>query len=239
MKHWIASLTLAALVSAFAVEAETDTEQQLKTTLSDQLGMKVTSLEPAPVEGLYQAVTSRGLFYVSTDGGYLIHGRVYNINKGLLNETEQALAEIRLEGLEQFQDSTIEFKADDERHVITVFTDISCGYCRKLHSQIDEYNRRGITVRYLAFPRGGLNTQTYKDMVSVWCSDEPKATLTAAKAGDNIPANSCENKVRQQYEFGQKVGVNGTPALILDDGSMIPGYQPPARLEQALQGSGS
>jgi thiol:disulfide interchange protein DsbC len=129
----------------------------------------------------------------------------------------------------------IEFKADKEKYVVNVFTDISCGYCRKLHNEIAEYNKKGITVRYLAFPRGGLVSQSYKDMVSVWCSADKQEAMTTAKGGGQVADTSCENKVAQQYKFGQAIGVSGTPNIILPDGTMIPGYQPPKELLDALK----
>ncbi|MDP5041588.1 MAG: thioredoxin fold domain-containing protein, partial [Paraglaciecola sp.] len=161
--------------------------------------------------------------------------RVYNLDAGMLNETELALSKMRLAGVEEFKDSVIEYKAKNEKYVVDVFTDITCGYCRKLHGEMDKYNDLGITVRYLAYPREGLRGQTYKNMVSVWCASDPQEAMDDAKNGQTVASKVCENKVAEQYAFGQQIGVNGTPNIILPDGSLIPGYQPPNLLEQALK----
>ncbi|MEO0369463.1 MAG: thioredoxin fold domain-containing protein, partial [Pseudomonadota bacterium] len=147
------------------------------------------------------------------------------------------LSNIRLEGITEFDNSVIEYKAKDEKYSVTVFTDITCGYCRKFHKEIEEYNDLGITVRYLAFPRGGLQSQSYNDMVSVWCDKDPQDALTKAKAGDSFRKDStCEREqVAKQYDFGRQVGVTGTPTIVLQNGSVIPGYQPPEQLMKTIQ----
>ncbi|MCU7553115.1 bifunctional protein-disulfide isomerase/oxidoreductase DsbC [Alteromonas sp. ASW11-19] len=220
--------------STFAAE----NQDEVTAKIEAQLGFDVLSVADAPVEGLYQVVTDKGLFYISKDGKYLVQARIYNLEANMRNETEAALGDMRREGLSEFSDAMIEYKADDEEHVITVFTDITCGYCRKLHQEIDQYNDMGITVRYLAFPRNGLNSQSYRDMVSVWCAENPQKALTAAKAGDNVLRKSCKNSVAEQYQFGQQVGVTGTPNIVMPDGSVIPGYQPAKAIAQVLKSKG-
>ncbi|MCV2883560.1 bifunctional protein-disulfide isomerase/oxidoreductase DsbC [Aestuariibacter sp. AA17] len=199
------------------------------------LGLEVSSVADAPVDGLLQVITNRGLFYISQDGKYFMQARIFNLDEDMRNETEEALGEIRNEGLKKFENDAIVFKAKDEKYVVNVFTDITCGYCRRLHSQIAEYNDLGITVRYLAFPRGGMQSQSFEDMVSVWCAKDPLEAMTTAKSGDAVKPAKCENPVAEQYEFGQLVGVTGTPNIILPDGSLIGGYQPAPMLLQSLK----
>lgn len=199
------------------------------------LQMEVSSIADSPVEGLLQVMTERGLFYASLDGKYFLQARVYNLEEGMRNETEVALSGARLEGVEAFKNDVIEYKAKKEKYVVNIFTDITCGYCRKLHNEMEQYNDLGITVRYLAFPRGGLQAKSYQDMVSVWCADNPQQAMTDAKNGNQVADKSCETKVAQQYAFGQRMGVSGTPNIVMPDGTVIPGYQPPAQLEQALK----
>jgi len=115
-----------------------------------------------------------------------------------------------------------------------VFTDIDCGYCRKLHADMDKYNAQGIRVRYLFYPRAGLRSESYRKAVSVWCADDRKAAMTAAKTGRPLPARSCVNPVADQYNLGRQLGVRGTPALVLEDGEIIPGYVPPDKLRTML-----
>ncbi|WP_299081002.1 bifunctional protein-disulfide isomerase/oxidoreductase DsbC [uncultured Paraglaciecola sp.] len=208
---------------------------QVKAKLQTALKMKINSVGDAPVSGLLQVMTEKGLFYTSTDGKYLLQARIYDIEQGMRNVSEDALGEMRLGGVDQFKDAVIEYKADKEKYVVNIFTDITCGYCRKLHKEMEQYNDLGITVRYLAFPRGGLRSQTYTDMVSVWCAENPQEAMNNAKAGGSVPSKSCETKVSEQYAFGKKIGVNGTPNIIMPDGSVIPGYQPPKQLEAALK----
>jgi thiol:disulfide interchange protein DsbC len=233
VRTFTAGLCITLGLTCFAAQA--DEYALVKGKIQSTLGMKVTAIGDAPVPGLLQLVTDKGLFYTSKDGKFFLQGRIYNLDEGMRNETEVALADMRLGGIKDFQDSMIEYKADTEKYVVNIFTDITCGYCRKLHNQMGEYNDLGITVRYLAFPRGGMQSASYKDMVSVWCSADPQKALTDAKNGDSVADKSCATKVAQQYAFGQKIGVSGTPNIVLPDGSMIPGYQPPNQLIQALQ----
>jgi thiol:disulfide interchange protein DsbC len=215
--------------------SETTDISQVKAKLQAALGMQISSIGDAPVSGLLQIMTEKGLFYTSQDGKYLLQARIYNIEDGMRNITEEALGSVRLGGLEEFKDAVIEYKANNEKYVINIFTDITCGYCRKLHNEMKQYNDLGITVRYLAFPRGGINSSSYTDMVSVWCAEDKQDAMDNAKAGGAVASKNCETKVAEQYAFGQRIGVNGTPNIIMPDGSVIPGYQPPKQLEQALK----
>jgi thiol:disulfide interchange protein DsbC len=115
-----------------------------------------------------------------------------------------------------------------------VFTDIDCGYCRKLHSQIDEYNKQGIAIHYMAFPRAGIGSHSYEKAVSVWCADDPRNALTQAKLGAEPDPLQCDNTIAQQYQLGVDLGVSGTPSLLTSAGQMIPGYVPPEQLRARL-----
>ena len=222
----------AALLSYSMVSMAAD----VKSKLESQLGLEVSAVADSPVEGLQQVTTNKGLFYVSDSGQYFLQARIFDVDNGMQNVTEQSLAQMRLDGIKQFEGSAIEFNAKNEKHVITVFTDITCGYCRKMHKEIEQLNALGISVHYLAFPRAGLNSKVYDEMVSVWCAKDPNAALTAAKQDKSVKTASCDNKVAEQFEFGQSIGVNGTPNIILEDGTLIPGYQPAGVLAQALDG---
>jgi thiol:disulfide interchange protein DsbC len=236
MKYLNRGLVLAAgLVASASAMAQADDFSVAKGKIESLLGMKVKAIGDAPINGLLQIVTDKGLFYASTDAKYFMQGRIYNLDEGMRNETEISLSAMRLEGIEKFGASMIEFKAKNEKYVVDVFTDITCGYCKKLHSEMDQYNKLGITVRYLAFPRSGLNSKTFTDMVSVWCAENPQKAMTNAKGGDGVTSKTCDNKIAEQYAFGQSIGVNGTPNIILPDGSLIGGYQPPAMLAEALK----
>ena len=240
MKNWTKiGLALSGLVSAVSLNTfaadDAPNYGQVKAKLQASLGMQVSSIGDAPVSGLLQVMTEKGLFYTSEDGKYLLQARIYNIEDGMRNVTEEALGSVRLGGLKEFKGAFIEYKADKEKYVVNIFTDITCGYCRKLHNEMDQYNALGITVRYLAFPRGGINSNSFTDMVSVWCADDKQEAMNNAKAGGTVANKNCETKVAEQYAFGQRIGVNGTPNIIMPNGSVIPGYQPPKQLEEALK----
>tara|TARA_R110002167_G_scaffold27444_21_gene93394 strand:- start:464 stop:1186 length:723 start_codon:yes stop_codon:yes gene_type:complete len=238
MKNWIKHCTLGlafALSTAVNAADKVENFELVKQKIQNTLGMKVSSIADSPIPGLLQLETDKGLFYSSENGKFLLQARVYNLDEGMRNETEIALSQMRLAGVDEFKNSVIEYKAKDEKYVVDVFTDISCGYCRKLHGEMAQYNDLGITIRYLAYPRDGLRGQTYKNMVSVWCAENPQKAMDNAKSDKPVTPKSCESQVAEQYAFGQMIGVNGTPNIILPDGSLIPGYQPPKMLEQALK----
>jgi len=214
----------------------------LKAKINRSLGLTVVKVEVTAVPGIALLVTDQGMFYASYNGDFFIQGKVYSLgNTTVTDIAEESLAKIRLEGLKTFADDMIVYKAKNEKYVVSVFTDISCGYCRKMHEQMADYNARGITFRYLAYPRSGIKdrsgnlSQGFKDLRSVWCSEDSAQALTKAKSGSGIAYRVCESSVEAQFNFGRQIGVNGTPAIILSNGMMIPGYQPPAQLEELLK----
>lgn len=195
-------------------------------------------VEPTPIEGLYQVrVVGGPLLYVDEAGEHFISGELYRVMSGqFINLSERAFATERARLLDAIaEDDMIVFASATPRAVITVFTDVDCGYCRKLHGELAEYNRRGITVRYLAFPRQGMGSLTAAKMISAWCSDDSRGSLTALKNGRPIPDKPCAgHPVERQFNLGRELGVRGTPAIILADGTMIPGYQSAADLAKIL-----
>ena len=198
-------------------------------------GHPVTSIEPSPIAGIYEVLVGPQLYYVSADGKYLFSGKLFEVasRTDLTSPKEEKAKAAAIEAVGE--DKMVIFSPKDYKYTITVFTDIDCGYCRKLHSQIDEYNKLGIRVRYLMFPRAGIGSDSYKKAVSVWCSDDRKAALTRAKSGAKIEEKTCDNPVASEYALGQQVGVTGTPAIFLADGELVPGYVPPAKLEAMLK----
>ena len=151
---------------------------------------------------------------------------IENIVAGLKKKTLATLNEADM----------IVYEPQKIEHTLTVFTDIDCGYCRKLHQQMAEYNELGIRIRYMAFPRSGLGSESYDKAVNVWCADDKQQAMTDSKLGVSIAANTCENPVQKHFEAGRRLGVTGTPALFLESGELLPGYVPPQRLKQLLSG---
>jgi thiol:disulfide interchange protein DsbC len=186
------------------------------------------------IPGLYEVSYGPDVLYISKDGRYVLEGDLLNTQtRENLTETIRSSARLKLLSAVDPK-SMIIYAPKQVKHTVTVFTDVDCAFCRKLHSQIADYNKYGIAIRYLAFPRTGVNTESYYKAVSVWCSPDRKAALTRAKLGEPLKRLSCDNPVRQQMALADRLGVNATPTLILDDGSLISGYIPPERMSKML-----
>ncbi len=229
-------LLLAVASLLFASLSQAADEQKIKDTLEKLLpGMKVESVADSAVPGLLQVVVDGQLVYVSEDGRYLIQGSVYD-TQTREDITEAAKSGLRKKLLDQVDIADkIVFPAKGEKtHTITVFTDIDCGYCRKLHSQIEGYQKQGIEVQYMAFPRAGIGSGSYDKAVSVWCADDRQKAITNAKQGSTPPKKTCDNPVAEQYNLGKRAGVTGTPAIVTGNGQLIPGYMPPEQLKARL-----
>jgi len=186
------------------------------------------------IPGLYVVTYGPNVIYITQDGNYVLEGDLLNTQtRENLTETMRATARLKL--LNAVDPKTmIIFSPKKVKHTVTVFTDVDCAFCRKLHSQIADYNKYGIAIRYLAFPRTGVNTESYYKAVSVWCSPDRKAALTRAKLGEPLKRTNCDNPVRQQMALADELGVSATPTLILEDGSLISGYIPPDRMSKML-----
>jgi thiol:disulfide interchange protein DsbC len=227
--------------SVMLPRAQTFDGQALANKLTASLGMKVSSVKPSAMPGVVEVITDQGLFYASADGKFLLHGKMYGLGNDVTNLTEESLAQVRIDGMQKFEKDMIVFAAKNEKHVVTVFTDITCGYCRKMHDQIDDYNDKGITVRYLAYPRAGVKDRTgqysqgFKDLRSIWCHEDPKTALTKAKTGSSVAQRICQKPIEDEFYFGRQVGVSGTPAIMLANGMMVPGYQDPSKLFTLLE----
>ncbi len=196
--------------------------------------LEKSDITPSPVPGLYEVLVGARLYYVSGDGKYLISGKMINLKDGS-DVTEKKVAQARKRMIDAVgEKNMIIFGPDKPKHTVTVFTDVDCGYCRKLHSQIKGYNALGIRIRYLFYPRAGLDSDSARKAVAVWCASDRKKALTEAKQGKRIPYKECKNPVANDYLLGNLVGVNGTPALVLEDGELLTGYLPPARLKTVL-----
>ena len=229
----VAIFTLLASSLAFAT-TDSKTIENI-TEKMQEMNLEVSSVKEAPIKNLYEVVTHRGVFYVSGDTKYLIQGDLYDLNNDMENLTEKSMLALRLKKLNEFESEMIVYKAPNEKHVITVFTDTSCGYCKKLHSEMADYNKLGITVRYLAFPRNGIKSSTYHTMVSIWCADDRNIAMDNSKNGKGVEIKTCKNTVKDQYALGKFFGITGTPAIVLEDGTLKPGYLPADRLLKVIE----
>ncbi len=192
-------------------------------------------IQPSPIKGLYMVIAPPRVFYVSKDANYIIDGDMTNINTGE-NITSGYRNAARYAAVEALKDTMIIFSPpkDKIKHIITVFTDIDCYYCKKLHKEIGEFNRLGIQVRYLSYPRKGIGSDSYYKAVTVWCSKDKKDALTRAKNGEKLKSIKCDSPVDKHYALGNLLGVRGTPAILLENGQLYPGYIPAARLSKFL-----
>lgn len=198
----------------------------------------IGEVRATPIKGVYEVSIGSEIGYASEDGKYLLHGDLLDI-ASQKNLTEERRQLARGKALEQIgEQNMIVFGPRKAKHTITVFTDIDCGYCRVMHKEMKGYNEQGITVRYLFFPRAGVNSESARKAEAVWCAKDRRDAMTRAKAGETLPAGKCKTPVAQHYQAGLDAGVRGTPAIVAGDGRMIPGYQPPAQLIKTLNGSG-
>lgn len=231
-KGLLAGAVLAMVSSPLIAGADAKIREQIEKLLPEY---KIDSISKTPISGLYEVVMGPQVLYVSGDGRYMIQGRMIDLaNREDLTEPRKAAA--RKQAVNKVGEANmVIFAPAKYDHTVTVFTDIDCGYCRKLHREIADYGTEGIRVRYVFFPRAGINSASYKEAVSVWCSDDRKKAMTDAKAGKKVEAKSCENPVEEHMALGELLGVSGTPAIVLENGDMVPGYVPAKRLASILK----
>jgi thiol:disulfide interchange protein DsbC len=223
---WIGSSL--ALAGELVSKAEAD---KLRAALEvGGTGLKVGTVKSSEIPGLYEVQFINGpLIYATTKGDFFIVGDIFGVGPtGYVNLAEKRRDSERAEQLATLdEDDMIIFSPEGETlATMTVFTDVSCFYCQKLHKEVPELNKRGVEVRYLGYPRAGVGSEAFRQLASAWCADDKQATITALKNRETVPENVCPgNPIADQYLLGQQMGVRGTPAIVLESGQMIPGYQ--------------
>ncbi|OOF82299.1 bifunctional protein-disulfide isomerase/oxidoreductase DsbC [Rodentibacter ratti] len=223
---------LTALLCAMAANAMAD-DLAIKSKLQ-ALGAKNVEIKNSPISGIKTAVTGEGIIYVTEDGKYAFQGKLYELtNKGPVDVAGKLL----MDKLNSYKNEMIVYPAKNEKYVVTVFMDITCHYCHLLHQQLKEYNDLGITVRYLAFPRNGMRSETAKQMEAIWTAKDPVFALNEAENGRPPKEVKTPNIVKKHYELGIQFGVTGTPSVITSSGEIIGGYLKPADLLAALKES--
>jgi thiol:disulfide interchange protein DsbC len=241
-RAWILVLGLVGATAAFAadqaVPAAKDKDPRAAIAAKIPGGAKPEELRASPIPGVYELARGTEIAYVSEDGKYAIAGDLYDMqaDKNLTENTRRAERTKLLASLPESQ--MVVFSPKDPKYTVSVFTDVDCSYCRKLHSQMAEYNRLGIKVRYLFFPRSGPDTESWDRAEAVWCASNRGEAMTRAKRGEELskPKNCANTPVAREYQLGEDVGVRGTPAIVLENGEMLPGYLPPAQLAAHLKG---
>lgn len=239
-------MTLLTLPFILATQTVSATEVKFDKELLEQrfakLGLEVKDVVPAEVEGLVEVQTSGGVLFATPSGDYFLAGTLYKLDAE--GQYEDVLAKrqapLNAAKIEAFKDSMIEFKADNEKYVVTVFTDITCGYCVRLHSQMKGYNELGITVRYMAYPRQGATGSVADQMAAIWGAKDPQSAMHNGKVNREFPEQGedyakYQQIIKQHFALGRELGISGTPAIFLPNGEMVGGYLPPAQLLQRLQ----
>jgi len=227
---------LLSFIQVTGLHAQSAAEEAIRKSLQGVFPeLEVTRIRETRISGLYEVLIGPDLVYASKDGRYIFQGDLIDLREKR-NMSEEIRSGIRSDMLSEIsRDDYIEFSPENPRYTIYVFTDIDCGYCQRLHRDVPELNRRGVAVRYLAFPRNGLDSKTYRQMVSVWCAPDRRKAMNEAKQGMRVREKSCKNPVSRQFALGRDIGVRGTPAIYTESGRPLAGYLPPDRLLQALR----
>lgn len=241
MKKLTAGILATCSLITSAATTQTHTFEQTIQKLTNQT-VTVHAVNDTPLKDIKEVVIKNGstsqIVYMSENGEYLLEGKLMDLKsrKNLTELTENSLRHDLMEDFLQTHKS-IDFLPKDMTDHITIFTDIDCGYCRKIHQEIEGYNELGIGVSYLFFPRAGLNTSSHQKAVNVWCASDQQKAMTQAKNGKELPPLMCPNPIESQFNLGIGAGVHkvGTPAVVFDDGTMIPGYLPPKAMKQRIE----
>ncbi len=221
--------------SESATVSQADALANIKKRIQNELQAEATSIKQTPIAGLYEVTVPPRVFYISENGQYVLTGDMIDL-KNSINLSQGVRDNARVASIENIgEENMIVFSPAKVKHTVTIFTDIDCGYCRKLHNEMASYNKLGIKVRYLAYPRAGIGSPSYNKAVTVWCSDDKKQAMTDSKNGKALSPKNCDNPVAKQMALGKGLGVNGTPAIVLANGQIYPGYAPADKLLQVIE----
>lgn len=248
LSTWVGMLALCCVGTAYAADTASlpagslikrlSPEETITATLTRAFPQHpITSVRPSPIDGLYSVQIGGSDVLVTADGTKFIQGEIFNLTPtGISKWEDPAMVAERKKLLAKVDPKeSINFKATGPtKAVVYVFTDVDCGYCRKLNSEMAEYNKLGIEIRYLAFPRAGIPSPSADKLITAWCSKDKQAIMNKVKEGQDVPNITCTNPVAAQFALGGRVGVNATPALWMPNGEVRLGYLPPAQLANAL-----
>ena len=198
--------------------------------------LPISEIRETPFAGFYEVTFGARVIYVNSDASFLFQGNMVDLI-GRVDLTQERLTSLQMQSINSVgEENMLVYTAkENQNRSITVFTDVDCGYCRRLHSEIDTLLENGVNVRYLMFPRAGIDSSSHQTLESIWCADDPLEAMTTAKAGQPIEQKSCENPILDHMELASEVGLRGTPLIYLDDGTMIPGYREATELVTLVQ----
>lgn len=232
LKKAILSFLGLALLTSNIVYADKDVVT--KAVNNAMPSVTIDSIQLSEAKGVYEVVVGTSILYVTEDGKYLFQGHLIDL-EAKKDLTEGKLAATRKMAIEKLgSDQMIHFDAKDSKYKVSIFTDIDCGYCRKLHSEMDQYMAEGISIQYLFYPRAGKGSESYNKAVSVWCAENRNEALTAAKKGAKPKGETCDNPVDEHMQLGVDFEARGTPMIVTEKGNIFPGYIPAKQLAIAL-----
>jgi thiol:disulfide interchange protein DsbC len=244
MKQAVPSLlaAVAALTLLCGPAGAADVEPELE-AVREKVSAMFDAIDPehinaSPIDGWYTVQRGSIIAYISADGRYLLQGDLIDLDRQV-NLSEESRNDARRELVATLDDKdSILFSPAKPTHSVTVFTDVDCTYCRKLHAQIDEYMAEGIAIRYVLYPRNGPASRGWTTSEDVWCAKDRNRALTAAKMDREFETSKCDaSMVTRHYTLGRDIGLTGTPAIVLEDGTLIAGYLPPSALSARLDGT--
>lgn len=225
--------------SAKLTKKDEDAINFIRLTMTSKIpAMQIDDIVPSEVDGIYELFADGEIYYITADAKYIFAGKLLGLSNGIENLTNKSMAmwnerqaPMRQQKLAAIpEQDMVVFKAKQEKHVVTVFTDVDCGYCRKLHNEMEEYNDLGITVRYMAYPRAGKPSDSYDKLAAVWCSDDKQKSMTRAKNRQSVAAKSCKHPIDSHMKLVRDFGLSGTPAIVTEKGQLIGGYVEPKKL---------
>lgn len=243
-----AALPLASLASEAMTKSDISRKFQ-QISQNGQAPLKVEAVEESPLPGFYQVITDKGIIYASKDGNHLLSGSVHKFEVGMQDLTKERLLVEREKDINKLKGDFITYRAPNQKHEVIVFYDTTCGFCHKLHSEINNYLQQGITVHYAAFPRNGVfdprtagqKTNGYLALQDIWCTDNSNKNLAfdLVAKGTSLPRRDCQTSIEEQFNLGVKLGIQGTPAIISMRGDIVvPGYAPATQLKARLESAG-
>jgi thiol:disulfide interchange protein DsbC len=214
---------------------DSEVEQRIRRSLPARMpGLMPETVRSTPITSVHEITVNDRVFYVSRDGRFFLSGKLVDLETGS-PLTDKRVGELRLSMLNEISDEqTLIYSPKNPKHTVTVFTDTDCGFCRRMHAELDQYKKQGIAFRYLFFVPDGVGSPTYEKAVSVWCADDRHAAMDKAKSGASMPTRTCDNPIEAHSDLGRRISVQGTPTMVLADGMILPGYTAPTDLRSTL-----
>ena len=235
-------IRVAALIMAFgmvsAQAGEAETINTIRSALIKDVPFAATAqIRKTPIDGMYEVNGSGHILYVTADGRFVFNGDLIDLQKQV-NITEATRSEARKAAVDELgEDNMVVYTPKGEvKHTVTVFTDIFCPYCQRLHQEMDQYMKQGVKVRYVFLPFKG--PKSFATSVSVWCAKDQNEAMDMAKAGAEIEKQSCDNPISRHQALATELGIRGTPAILLENGYLNPGYVPVDKLVKQMETMG-